>query len=450
MRWSSRARCGSLAEMRRRRVLIACFGVVLVALLVSAIVETNPIGRRVILPDGSWVQLQHVSYGKEHTVYLGPFWERIVLGLIPQRFTTTVFAGPKTRAIGIKGWKATIWKYTTQEETLVVICASSDSFFWRAPTKVAIIEDEGTGRMYSSVVRQSAGIPLAPPKGSSDLLEVSAWPRRAKYLKLRIVESSGQAVAEFRLRNLAKAHRFNWSALPLPQTNSNGDLRLVLKELKVQKGWPLWFEGGIRAKFEMLQRNEIAAGWSIEEITFADPTGNVWKPPLMDFLVNRDQPNLEASLNSIFSPQEIPWKLEVHAVQQRNFAPGQCVAFPNLTWTNEVHASAAGVELIARIDAKRGDGSRADLVIKTSSDDDRQRLVLVSAVDEQGRPFQAPAATPLRMRLGKPYPTQFLWILTGPGNWKSISVVVAVPSVKTFEFIANPTVVDRLQRNRNQ
>lgn len=162
----------------------------------------------------------------------------------------------------------------------------------RPGTRLVVANEQD--QMYDSVVNCLAD-------GSA--LEVAAFPRRGKELRLRLM-SGEKAVAEFKIRNPCPGPHPVWKANPLPLTVTNKGLEITLEKFTADS-----VRRRTRCVFRVRENGTESTGWLPAGFEISDATGNHWKP-INDKPQSTNSCVLGSFLGALW-PGEEAWKVRV-------------------------------------------------------------------------------------------------------------------------------------------
>ncbi|HSU52997.1 MAG TPA: hypothetical protein VLT36_02930 [Candidatus Dormibacteraeota bacterium] len=250
--------------------------------------------------------------------------------------------------------------------------------------------------------------------------QVRAFPRRTRTIGLRFLsmlpDGEWTNVADFHIPNPAYAEYPQWQPVPLPNTQTDGNLEVTLREF--QSGARMGRARGTgnaanaarktRLVFSFAQHGQESKDWRAQKLTISDATGNNWFPYLD--LLKQDfnwATNGTIEFFGALWTGEQAWKLDLEVTRTSGFDPEELwdteVPLPGrgalLNLTNTWEHDNQTVHLVAVGSPDREDsgdfrwvakwwGEDKDkvfsLAIKVSPEKKGQKLTLIRAVDQDG------------------------------------------------------------------
>jgi hypothetical protein len=189
--------------------------------------------------------------------------------------------------------------------------------------------------------------------------ELRAFPRWDKTTILR-VKPYGGAISkeEFVITNPAPAIVTNWTALPLPQTQSDGDLEVTLTKLVA--GAPFPYRQGeqppannpanqcVHLYFNVRQNGQPTTNWQAWPVETSDATGNHVRGLIRPYPTNGVYQFWGRMLNGAYIPpprhygmdgyfyrpglwpDQSPWKVRLEFIRRLGFNDDEMVTFTNV------------------------------------------------------------------------------------------------------------------------
>ena len=265
------------------------------------------------LDNGTKLTLLGATYGYHH---MAPGYERLATA-------NWIYTTPNTTVVWIKE------DYEHDSSSIYELLVSD-----RANTSCVNIERRQGSFVKAGVLLQS--------------FVLSAFPRWDKETILRVRPYRGTAVkGEFVLTNPVPGTITNWTPLPLPQTQSAGDLEVALTRLIA--GVPMPYRaGGSRAPtndpvnqcvhldFNFRVNGQSTTNWEAWPVQTTDAAGNWSRGLIYGYATNGVFPAnpLKDELDGYFYqpglwPDET-WKVRLEFIQRINFSDDEMVTFTNL------------------------------------------------------------------------------------------------------------------------
>ena len=235
---------------------------ILIAGVVLWIRQTAPVQHRYFLSNGSILTFNQATFGTNHVVSAGGRWERIL---------------PKF----VRSWRKRP--------------GSSSSFTTPSPIVVMWFERSspalGGGQDFTCTLVHADGteVPFAPSRHFARPTPTNAlegvptpYPQHEANLRVRVYEQRNYDTAallgEFTLRNPQVSRAPIPSAPALPQTSSDGDLRVTLESLETAVPRSRWEKTNslrlwTHARMRVQQNGVPTANWSPASVVAIDSTG---------------------------------------------------------------------------------------------------------------------------------------------------------------------------------
>ncbi len=413
------------ASPRTKRRVWTAVGL-LVALLVVGIALVNPTADVRQLPDGTFVSLAKVTFGKAHRMRLGNRWQDHLGVLLPDALATRLGSHYEKIASTRDRWL--FWVSWTRP--------MNESYH-----EAALYDDHGcclgwAGRCNSTMYRGASpwfeGFAFTPAPPSTRTAEVRLFPlqyerdREGRYLKPEL--------ARFTVANPAGRSRTERPADSFPVTHRLGEIQFTLLELWTGVSRPsgsirapeIYRDEGSKARVAIARGNQPARDWSpLGILEVRDENGNevegyyqAWNssgdspeyllqgPPLCSEAVYRVRvgfeqtgglPNdrvrearlpLPAASGTVLTNLELvfpAWKLQVRGLAGTNSPlPGATDADGNHILRGSTYSHALSVDLTPRA-AAHPTNPTTGLV-----QDGESKVRLIEARDDQGREIGNP------------------------------------------------------------
>jgi hypothetical protein len=395
------------------------------------------------LDNGTKLTLLGATYGYHH---MAPGYERLATA-------NWIYTAPNTTVVWIKE------DYEHDSSSLYELLVSD-----RANTGCVNIERRQGSFVKAGVLLQS--------------FVLSAFPRWDKETILRVRPYRGTAVkGEFILTNPVPGTITNWTPLPLPQTQSAGDLKVTLTKLVAGVPMPQ-YQGRINESandpanqcvhlnFDFRQNGQPTTNWQAWPVETFDAAGNWSRGLIYGYPTNGIF--LKNPLNWVFDgdyfqpglwPDET-WKVRLEFIQRINFSDDEMVTFTNLPvkpgsqrdadaeWTWEAgntnftfvaQATVNGVHLkllppLLAADQYQSGQKRIGVIIGADPNPHPQEmnLTVVAATDDQGRELSSP--------FGSPWAGHYsLELLNVRDDVKALNLKLALHKSRFVEFTVKPT-----------
>ena len=363
------------------------------------------------LDNGTKLTLLGATYGYHH---MAPGYERLATA-------NWIYTAPNTTVVWIKE------DYEHDSSSLYELLVSD-----RANTGCVNIE-----RRQGSFVK--AGVMLQS-------FVLSAFPRWDKETILRVRPYRGIPVkGEFVLTNSMPMTVTNWTPLPLPQSQSAGDLEVTLTKLIA--GAPVPYREGaspaptndpanqcVHLDFNFRVNGQATTNWEAWPVQTTDAAGNWSRGLIYGYPKNGINPSYPDRMHPSFPPEsdgyyfqpglwpDETWKVRLEFIQRINFSDDEIVTFTNLpvkpgsqrdadaewTWeagtTNFIFVAQAtvnGVHLkllppLLAADQYQSGQKRISVIIGADPNPHPQEmnLTVVAATDDQGRELSSPFGSP--------------------------------------------------------
>jgi hypothetical protein len=353
----------------------------------------------ILLKDGTKLTLAGVTYGKHH---------------VPPKIKV---AGARNRGGGafdtesnsIVAWIESESKKTELNYQLFIYDSAETAC-------VSAWSRSGAIEIKTGVYLQGFSLDAFPRWDRKIVLRVGAWNNMGGGMQ----EAKGQFV----ISNPARVHSFaKWTPEPVPDTQSDGDLKVTLT--KLNSGVPGFNSGrGVSSKdpmskavftaFHCEQKGVTVTNWQVMRIETSDATGNHVQNN--SFSTGRED-NGDATMTYQWGlwPDQSPWKLRVELSRTSGFNDGEMWTVTNVlvqagTWNDFWNPGLSGSRTKAAIaettlngihlklfpaiqftDQNSGNGQRQGGIRVTTEPNnlpDGYRLSIL-ATDEQGREVQS-------------------------------------------------------------
>lgn len=295
-------------------------------------------------------------------------------------------------------------------------------------------------------------------------VQLDAYPRWDRKMILRVVNHGQQVPKEqFVVSNPARVSAAKWTAEPLPDTQSDGDLNVTLTRLIYgvrgfnnssgsMKNDPM--NKAVLAAFRTEQKGIVMTNWQPVRIETSDATGNkfgnnVWS-------ITRDNGEVVMTYQWGLWPDVSPWKLRVEMSQTSGFKDDELWTVQNVpvnpgseqelwgfrgrnggskTAFAETTLNGFHLKLIPAIqftNQNQGIGEKpGGFRVQSDQSLDGMQMTLVMATDEQGRVVQNWGGDG-EVGDSRQFPLQNL------RNAKTLNITVALRKGRFFEFTVKP------------
>jgi hypothetical protein len=438
-----------MSQRLRWAVFFSAIVLVAVIFVGVAVAAGRARARAQRLPDGSILSLEAVTYGQQHQIVRGTWWQKLLNPILtnPARnqfammFPRYQSAGSDTLGIwtlrDIPSRNRLRGSLPSWEARGVVF----DDMGNAAETTVRVI---GAGAGYGAPVLET--------------WDLSAFPRRGEHVGLRLYTrppgGDWRPAAEFVVPNPDPGPHPAWQPSPLPITVRQGDTAFTLTRLRTgldetgSADPPSAVETWTEATFRVTEKGKPSTAWEPVDLVISDATGNTWKPPVC--LHEWRDGEARLFFRSALWQSERAWKLKVEFMPADSgdssalwTVAGASVPPPGLFARSVTRAVRNGVAL--RLQGIAGEGSRAPVPVGIQSSPELptvhvrlsppprgMRLALVRATDEQGRPCA----------LSRPHGGfigHYSFRLRPPTGAKTLALAFAVPrKSRAVEFVAAP------------
>jgi hypothetical protein len=408
-----------------------------------------------LLPDGTLLSFEAITYGREHRIVRGTWWQKLLNPLLTNELRNRFgMMFPRHQSASVN----TLVFWTLRD--LPALSGPGRVGSWEA-RGVAFDEAGNAGETVMRGLGDGAfyGTPLL------ETWELAAFPRRGQRVGVRLyTRPPGEAwvpAAEFLVFNPDPGPHPTWKPQPLPVTVRQGDTAFILTRFRTGVDGaggpdpPSEVEAWTEATFRVTEKGKPTTAWEPVDVVVSDATGNTWKPPVCLYEWKDGEARL--FFRGALWRSEPAWKLKVE------FVPAAGEDESSLWTVRGAPVPAAGV--FARSDARdarngvtlrlmgiSGEGARARapvgspaspetpaVHVRLSPPPQGMRLRLVRATDERGRPCAL--SRPQGGFVGN-YNFRFL----PPAGAKSLALSFAVHRQSRFvEFVAAPEAVGTLQ-----
>ena len=374
--------------------------------------------------------LRQVTFGTEHHYRGKGPWERL-LSLVPRQVVEKL--GARRNVMTMRRPGVTFWLERRGNGP------GSDP-------QLVLCDGHGFGVSGGCTMMQ-----LGQPGNSVEGWAYEFWPRRERTFTLRIYERGLQypdadLIGEFTVRNPAPDNYPEWTAPPLPQTASDGDLAVTLFDLTagVGRGSNMWRPAPnptvsqTRAGFRVTRNGLPTSEWGVAGVEASDATGNV----INELWGTSSEPNAEfAELQPHPWPSESAWKLRVGFSQRSNFVASELWTLRGVPSFGADPAYGVGIETnlqgaVLRYtgQARRsGLGGNHHFNFRVTPSRPEYRITLAKAVDDQGK----------EAKLENWFESQNerTFALLVSTNATSLDLTLALHRTRYVEFLARPEVI---------
>ncbi len=280
------------AETRRQRkafhrgVVIAFAGMFTLAALLFLLLVNNlrlhPLGLKAVLPDGTLLTLDTVSYGSEHHYEPGRFRD----AWFPRHLNAGGRSIPKP-SFDIQTPANTLTFWITRQDTNSGVYLNFDwwSYFEFVDSddctffgnRRVLRHDRNATGDYDAVNL----LPLAPADASFIVASGAAtcFPRRERTIRLLLYNLEQQPVAEFKLPNPVYRDYPVWRPEALPQTRREQDLTVTLTDVQTSLAKYDWHGAPVelpvtRLTWQAFWNGTLSTEWKPDSLTLYDATGN--------------------------------------------------------------------------------------------------------------------------------------------------------------------------------
>ncbi len=283
----------------RLAIVIGFFALMGLALFLMPASKTAARPQRV-LPDGSILTLEQVSYGQQHDFYFDNDWwtrfrrglPRVLRQLVPATGSQT---STITRTNGIVFWMSRFDpKLAGVNRGYVNVGTGSH--------ELQVVDDHGCAQQLNGYSSSGNG------KGKLiNAFGLDNFPRRQKSFKLivrdRNAKDPKQIVAEFDIPNPGPTAHPIWKPEAIPQSRTNGGLEFVLK------GWSRGSSDGrstAHASYEIREHGAERTDWAGASTEYRDASGNNnWRSLCTNESAWKLETTFRRTEKAQFIPQEI-------------------------------------------------------------------------------------------------------------------------------------------------
>ncbi len=456
-------------SLRQPRVVATAFtAVILLAAVVVILLHRGKKGAGQIrqLPDGSTLELRQVilcmtNYNYSHES--GGRWKQWIRPVRPvlPRFIEN--------RLGFSGGSFGFGNEGTTNLICITVNRRSEKPSDKAdarPVRLQIVDDDG--HIYDA--RWGAHT-LGLPGETVNGWQVRAFPKRSRNLVLRFLYQENQkwgTTAEFQIVNPAQGDFPQWQPETWPASKRDGPLAVTLREFESGAVMSQRAQGQndsaaprkTRLLFEFSEDGTgISTNWTVQKLSLADATGNTWSPYL-DFT----RQNLDWTKDGAVEffgalwPDEKAWKLNLEVVRQASFRPEELwdvtIPLPGpgtvSSLTNQWEHEGVSVQLIGAAAPETDhpgpfkwvakwwgeDKARIySLAIQLRPELKRQRLSIVRAADQEGRPVE------IVQHSNQDYAQQAVFLRPESGA-TNVIFTLALQRSRFVEFLVRPQFID--------
>jgi hypothetical protein len=401
------------------------------------------------LPDGTLLYLEAVTYGKQHQIVRGTWWQKLLNPVLTNEMRNRFgMMFPRYQSAGTD----TLGFWTLRDvPSRSRMRGSLPS--WEA--RGVVFDEAGNqGETAARVIGAGAGY-LAPVLEAWDL---GAFPRRGQRVGLRLYTrppgGSWSPAAEFLFSNPRPGPYPTWQPQPLPATARQGAVAFTLTRLRTgvdvtgSEDPPSAVEAWTEAYFRVTEKGQPTAAWEPVDVVVSDATGNTWKPPVC--LHEWKDGEARLFFRGALWQGERAWKLRVEFMPTAGRNPsalwairGASVPPSGLFTGSSARAVRNGTTL--RLQGISGEGARPrapvgilatpetpTVHVRLSPPPPGMRLALTRAIDERGRPCAL--SRPQGGFIG-----HYSFRLRPPPGAKTLDLQFAVPQTSRMaEFVAAP------------
>jgi len=298
---------------------------------------------------------------------------------------------------------------------------------------------------------------------------LGAYPRRDRKMVLHIMTygQRGQQMAkeQFVVANPARGSFPKWTPSPLPDTKSDGDLDVTLKQLVANAPAPYGRTGVakndpanqcVQLDFDAQQNGQSATNWRPVQVETSDATGNFIKGWVNNYWQNGEKAGY--LFQSGLWPEEPAWKVRLEFSRTSGFDPDELWSVTNVPvraggqqdawnfWGNsnsgranpafaETTINGVRVKLFPAIqytDPNRNNTKVVSLTFKTDPDAESagMRLTPLGATDDQGHAMNNQGSS----WGGGDYQYEY----AAPRNLQSVNITIALHLSRFVEFTVKP------------
>lgn len=271
------------------------------------------------LPDGSTLELMTWRIDRRCELRMAPSWGFWLDRFVPPRVRQGLPFGPQTTLASIESVNGGEALFLTLRHATGGV---SSGYLWgrirladeTGQTFDGVISSSGVG--IGGDIHQMLQAPAFPRRGRELILTIEGWPRN---------NLTGPLVklATFGLPNPERGTYPQWTATPLPQTHTNGNLVATLVSARTGAWWvedPTFRNPGDLPGTSLQFRTSTLGGgtaWTPRSVEVSDATGNHWRPGTRPGLAG------QVFLRDVLWPGEAAWKLRVEFVPAGGFGPGE-------------------------------------------------------------------------------------------------------------------------------
>ena len=324
---------------------------------------------------------------------------------------------------------------------------------------------------------------LFDAKGAKfQLWQLPLFPRRGTNLYLRFYElgedERERQAAQFEVPNPARGRHPELTAEALPATRKDGDVTVTLERLESglnRAGLDAPVPAGrndvplICLTVGLRQAGVSRPPWALDSIQIADATGNQWRTrrPETRYLPGQET-RFQATVNGALWASEPAWRFDLVLLRTDDFAETDVLTVSNLPVpaTNQVtelnqdyQLAGQSLRLLSllgtkayrpewgyvsvRLDAHGNSieeyhglppGGYLKLLVESKGAEAGQRVTLMTANDEQGRPVTVEAA-------GSARSSSLNYLLAAPPDARSLTLRFVRQESRSVSFVARPTQV---------
>lgn len=292
---------------------------------------------------------------------------------------------------------------------------------------------------------------LGPPGNCVEGWAYEFWPRRGRTFTLRVYERGPQypnakLIGEFTVRNPTPNNYPEWTALPLPQTASEGDLSVTLFDLTAgvgrgsNKSWPAPNPtvSQTRVGFRVARNGRPTREWGIDGVEASDATGNL----ITEVWSTSSEPEAEfVELQPHLWPSESAWKLRVGFSQRSNFVASELWTLRDLPLSGagatdgaKLQTNLQGAVLHYTGQSRRsGLGGDHHFNFRVTPGRPDYEITLVKAVDDHGQEVKVESSFESR--------SERTFAFRVNTNTTSLDLTLALHRTRYVQFAARPEVI---------
>ncbi len=285
--------------MRSSRKLLFIVVMVFLAAGLATLAFCQKRAREHRLSDGSILRLEKISYGKRVEFQLTGWFQRLKDRLqkqLPRSWSNHLFKPPPAARVGVSAgsWSMVTVTHTNNDALWIWISRREAEFgkYQDVSIRGAELLDSHGCCLAATQLGGSYDGRLAPratgrpglPQSSVEWLRFEAFPRHEKHFRLRVYDSQGKFLTEFRVSNpeYSPARPTNWQVESFPIAKSSNDVTFILAGMKIKTNdlslttnLPRFRQPyEIDPSFRFLERGLPATNWQALDMELHDSSGN--------------------------------------------------------------------------------------------------------------------------------------------------------------------------------